>query len=190
MLYFRHLLHLEVHFSVIKPSLNAKVCRIAAEWLQIYCMQEKMPDFVPEMHNTSRKWILVQSSETFFFLTTSHMLMGWLGEAKESCSFCCGVPNWYWLTVGQGLLSLQQVRVEGGMLLFLLFLHLFHFPFSSLSLSFISSTISSLFSLSLGDDTKWPTRVDVSLNPTQSINHICLCWSEIKSDYYCGVFNH
>ena len=56
---------------------------------------------------------------------------------------------------------------RGGMFLFLLFLH-FHscssfFPslfFSSLQLSLLS-----LFSLSLGDDTKWPTRVDVSLNP-------------------------
>ena len=39
-------------------------------------------------------------------------------------------------------------------------------PLSSLSLSFISSTIFSIsFSLSLGDDTKWPTRVDMSLDP-------------------------
>ena len=32
--------------------------------------------------------------------------VGRLGEAKVSC-------NWYWLTVRQGLLSLQQVKVEG-----------------------------------------------------------------------------
>ena len=43
---------------------------------------------------------------------------------------------------------------RGGMFLFLLFLHLHSFPLSSLSLSFISPTISSLFSLSLGDKTK------------------------------------
>ena len=51
-----------------------------------------------------------------------------------------------------------------GMFLFLLFLHSFIF-LSPLSLSFISSTVSSIsFSFSLGDDTKWLTRVDVSLN--------------------------
>ena len=33
------------------------------------------------------------------------------------------------LTVGQGLLSLQQVRVEGGMFIFLLFLHFHSFSF-------------------------------------------------------------
>ena len=92
---------------------------------------------------------------------------GWLGEAKVSCI----LHHWSWLTVGQGLLSLQQVRVAGGMLWFLLFLlcHLFSFlPSPSLS-----SPLLSLFSLSLGDDTKWPKRVDVSLYPNsinQSIN--------------------
>ena len=60
---------------------------------------------------------------------------------------------------------------RGGMFLFLLFLHFhscssfFPVPLSSLRLSLLS-----LFSLSLGDDTKWPTRVDVSLNPN-TINH-------------------
>ena len=33
------------------------------------------------------------------------------------------------------------------------------------SLSSLRLSLLSLFSLSLGDDTKWPTRVDVSLNP-------------------------
>ena len=77
-------------------------------------------------------------------------------------AFVTGVPNWYWLTVVQGLLSLQQIRVEGEYcyflsflsffhlplsslsLSFLCFLSFFHFPLSSLSLSFISSTISSI----------------------------------------------
>ena len=52
------------------------------------------------------------------------------------------------------------------MFLFLLFLH-FHsclfLPCPSLSSLLLS--LLSIFSLSLGDDTKWPTRVDVSLNP-------------------------
>ena len=48
-----------------------------------------------------------------------------------------------WLTVGQGLLSLQQVRVESECFYFL-FLHLIHFSLSPLSFSFISSTICSI----------------------------------------------
>ena len=47
------------------------------------------------------------------------------------------------------------------------FLFLF-LPCSSLSPLLLSPL--SLFSLSLGDDTKWPTRVDVSLNLNTSIN--------------------
>ena len=47
------------------------------------------------------------------------------------------------------------------MFLLLLFLH-FH-SCSFLPCPSISSPLLSLFSLSLGDDTKWPTRVDVSL---------------------------
>ena len=39
------------------------------------------------------------------------------------------------------------------------------------SLSSLLLFLLSLFSLSLGDDTKWPTRVDVSLNPN-TINQI------------------
>ena len=91
---------------------------------------------------------------------------GWLGGAKVSCIICHrGVQlilAYSWarpaiLVAGKG---------RGGMFLFLLFLHFhscssfFPVPLSSLRLSLLS-----LFSLSLGDDTKWPTRVDVSLNP-------------------------
>ena len=58
-------------------------------------------------------------------------------------------------------------KARGGMFLFLLFLH-FHscssfFPVPLFHLLY--SLFLSLFSLSLGDDTKWPSRVDVSLNP-------------------------
>ena len=86
---------------------------------------------------------------------------GWVW--RRCCvSYFTGASNWYWLTVGQGLLSLWQ-----GMLLFLLFLYLISYlfflpcPFHLSPLLFLLS----LFSHSLGDDTKWPTRVDVSLNP-------------------------
>ena len=55
---------------------------------------------------------------------------------------------------------------RGWMFLLLLFLHCQSFsflPYPSLSSPLLS--LLSPFSLSLGDDTKWPTRVDVSLNP-------------------------
>ena len=57
-----------------------------------------------------------------------------------------------------------------GIFLFLLFLH-FH-SFSFLPCPSLSSPLLSLlfiFSLSVGDNTKWPTRLNVSLNPN-SIN--------------------
>ena len=63
------------------------------------------------------------------------------------------------LVVGKG---------RGGMFLFLLFLHFHSFLFLFLPCPSLSSpllSLLSLFSLSLGDDTKWPSRVDVSLNP-------------------------
>ena len=53
---------------------------------------------------------------------------------------------------------------RGGMFLFLLFLHC-HSCFSLLSLSSSLLSLPCLVSLSLGDDTQWPTRADVSLNP-------------------------
>ena len=95
----------------------------------------------------------------------SDEIRGWSGGAKV-CILCHrGVQlilAYSWarpaiLVAGKG---------RGGMFLFLLFLHFhscssfFPVPLSSLRLSLLS-----LFSLSLGDDTKWPTRVDVSLNP-------------------------
>ena len=47
-------------------------------------------------------------------------------------------------------------------------------PCSSLSSPLLS--LLSLFSLSLGDNTKWPNRVDVSLNPNTKNPHLKLCW--------------
>ena len=62
-------------------------------------------------------------------------------------------PAENWLTVEQSLLSLSQERVEGECFYFFCFFTFIHFPFSLLSLSFITSTISPI-SLSLGDVTK------------------------------------
>ena len=94
---------------------------------------------------------------------------GWLGEAKVLCII--RAFSWYWLTVGQGLLSLQQVRIEGNVFISsvssLSFIFVF-LPCPSLS----SPLLSSIFFLSLGHHTKWPTRVDVSLNPITELLHI------------------
>ena len=55
---------------------------------------------------------------------------------------------------------------RGGCFYFFCFFNFIHVPLSSLFLSFISSTISSIsFLPSSGRRHKWPTRVDVSLNP-------------------------
>ena len=86
---------------------------------------------------------------------------------RQRCriSHVTGASNWYWLTVGQGLLSLQQERVEGECFnFFCCFIHSFFFLlYPSLSSPLLS--LLSFLSLSLGDDTKWPIRVGVSLNP-------------------------
>ena len=64
---------------------------------------------------------------------------------RRSCvSYITGASNWYWLTVGQCLLSLFRVRVEGECFYFFCFFTFIPVPLSSLSLSFISSTLSSL----------------------------------------------
>ena len=60
-----------------------------------------------------------------------------------------GHPTQLTVTVGQGLLFLQQIRVEGECFYFFYFFTFIHFPLSPLSLSFIPITISSLFFLSL-----------------------------------------
>ena len=66
--------------------------------------------------------------------------------------------------VGQSLLSLQQVRVAGKCFYCFCFFTFIHFPLSPLSLSFISSTISSICLLLFSERRhKTPTRVDVSL---------------------------
>ena len=59
---------------------------------------------------------------------------------------------------------------SGGCFDFFGFFTFIPVPLSPLSLSFTLLSLLYLFSLFLGDDTKWPTRVDVSETPTQSIN--------------------
>ena len=69
------------------------------------------------------------------------------GLLRQRCgvAYVTRASNWgYWLTVGQGLISLQQVRVEGGVFIFSVSLLSFSFALSFLSFSLISSTISSI----------------------------------------------
>ena len=81
-------------------------------------------------------------------------IRGWAGVGKVSCI----LGHWG----AQLILAYSWVRPailvagkgRGGMFLFLLFLHFHSCSLSSLSLSFISSSISSFFSLSLKNDTK------------------------------------
>ena len=74
--------------------------------------------------------------------------------SKQWKYFRCRAPciirasNWL-LTVGQGLLSLQQGMVEGQCFYFLCFFTFIHFPVSPLSRSFTSSIISSISCLPL-----------------------------------------
>ena len=102
-----------------------------------------------------------------------HYHWGWLGGVKVSCILR---HRGVWLILAYSWARpaiLVAVKGRGGNVfississLSFLFLYL---PSPSLS-SFLLSLLS-LFSLSLGDDTKWPTRVDMSLNPN-TINYI------------------
>ena len=96
-----------------------------------------------------------------------------VGNQKPHVTGQGGASNWDWLTVGLGLLSLQQVRVEGGGNVFISSVSSLSLIFLFLLLTSLSSpllSLLSLFSLSLVDDTKLPTKGDVSLNPNTT-NH-------------------
>ena len=146
-------------------------CACAQSDLSLRCPHEEiLYPRLSKMHQMCRLvWIINGSSclqvrlcDPFFFFGG-----GWV---RQRCrvSYITGAFTWHWLTVEQSLQSLQQVRVKG---------ECFISSVSSPSFIFLSyrPSLSSplfrlpLFSHSLGDDTKWSTRADVSLNPTQSI---------------------
>ena len=112
---------------------------------------------------TVSKIIIIKKIITAFVLVSS----GWLGEAKVFCSRFChrGVQLILAYSWARPVV-LAGGKITGVMLLFLLFVLFLSFP-SSFPIPLFSSPLSllCLFSLSLGHDTKWPTRVDVSLNP-------------------------
>ena len=111
---------------------------------------------------------------------TVDFVCGCFGSAMVSCIFCHrGVQlifAYSWarpaiLVAGKG----REVMFFISSVSSLSFLFLF---LPCPSLSFLLLSLLSLFTLSLGDDTKWPTRVDVSLNPN-SINVLGALWSEV-----------
>ena len=94
---------------------------------------------------------------------------------------CCWqrtIKNWQWSGVARVSCILHHIwarpailivagKGRGGMFSFFCFFIFIPVPLSSLSLKTLTSpllSLLSLFSLSLGDDTKWPTRVDMPLN--------------------------
>ena len=106
------------------------------------------------------------------YSTIPIFMTGWLGEAKVLCILhhwgvqlilTCSWARPAILAAGKG---------RGWMFLFLLFLYCHSFSF--LLYPSLSSPLLSLFSLSLGDDTKWPTRVDVSLKTQSKTEPHCM----------------
>ena len=80
----------------------------------------------------------------FLYLYIGMLILGWSGVAEVSCILHHRGVHWYWLPVGQGLLSFKQAMVEGECFYFFCFFTFIPVPLSSLSLSFIC-TISSIF---------------------------------------------
>ena len=120
---------------------------------------------------------------------------GWVMQ-RCRVSYVTRASSWYWLTVGQGLLSLQQVRVEEECFYFFFFFFFFFFHFRSVFSFFTVPLFHLLYFLFLfspplrettlpgfrvspfsqGDDTKWPTMVFVSFNPN-TINQSIVTFS-------------
>ena len=89
---------------------------------------------------------------------------GWLVEAKVLCILRHQGAQLMLAYSWARPADFDAGKCRGGTFLFLLFCHFLSFSsFSPIPL--FHSTIASLFSLPLGDDIKWPTRIDVSLNP-------------------------
>ena len=100
--------------------------------------------------------------------------MGVVGTVKASCSFCHRGTQLILAYSSARLAVLAAGKGRGGMMLFLLFLHFHSFPsFFPIPLFHLLYYLFYLFfSLSLEDDTKWPTRVDVSLNLNTINEHV------------------
>ena len=165
------------HAQVLIPLSLSKF----VSWLSHIAVVGIHHDIITHQHT----YIYAMGYSFHFFLCR-----GWLGEAKVSCILrhrgvqliLVGVVGW-----SKGVMILHHrgvqlilayswarpaILVAGkgrrGMFLFLLFLHFHSFFFSPVPLFHLLCYLFYLFSLSLGDDTKWPTRVDVLLNPNSN----------------------
>ena len=110
-------------------------------------------------------------------------VLRWLGEAKVLCILCHWGVQLILAYSWPRSAILAAGKDRRGMFLFLLFFHFHSFfmflPCPSLSSSLLS--LLSLFSIPLGNNTKYSTRVDM-LNP----NTISLLWVyTVSSDLHC-----
>ena len=99
----------------------------------------------------------------------------WSNWVKQTSRVSCvtRASNWYWLTVGQSMLSFQQVWVEGNCLISSVFTFI-HFPHSPLSLYFISSTISAISLLPFSGRQHQKTHKDWRVVKPQHNRIICI----------------
>ena len=110
------------------------------------------------------------------YLNPEHM-GGWV---KQRChvSYVTGASNWYWLTARQGLLSLQQVRIEGECLYFFYSFIFIHYPFFPVPLFYLLYYLFYLFSPFLWETTQNDLQLSLwrVIKPqlNQSINQIVL----------------
>ena len=99
----------------------------------------------------------------YMFLQWSRL--GWLGEANGSCILHHWAIQMILVYSRARPAILAAGKGRGGMFLFLLFLHFCSFfsflPAPLFNLVYYLLSLLSHFSLSLGDDTKWPKRVDM-----------------------------
>ena len=134
-----------------KTIIKARAWRMAVLRLSVEVQTYHGPDLKPFSFQWSgpEHFMSVPRPTEFqlviLFCSNIQVVLGddWM---RQRCRVSCvtGVSNKDWLTDGQGLLSVQQVRVEGGIYHFFCFFTIIHFPLPPMSLSFIFSTISSI----------------------------------------------
>ena len=105
-------------------------------------------------YSWARPAILVAGKGRFWFVLRFYGPVNPMGS--------CRARSVYQTTHLLGRMLSISGKGRRGMFYFFCFFTFIPVPLSS---PFLSSLLLSLFSLSRGDDTKWPTQVDVSLNP-------------------------
>ena len=86
------------------------------------------------LHNNVLVYVLVLIKSISFCVDLREVV-----GLRQRChvSYVTGASYWDWFTVGQGLLSLQQVRVKGECFYFFCFFTFIHFPISPLSFIYL-----------------------------------------------------